>query len=242
MTLLGRRSGSSGTRSDSRFYVGHATRRQPRRVTADSAPRRTRPRSQAGLGRRRRSPRPAQVGRAALLRAAARRLGRRLRARPRRRAPRPCELVRSRAARWPSGVALLVALLGGYLVARALSRRVRRLETRRRATWPPGSFVEPLPVDSEDELGQLTRAFNEMQEQLRARGPRAARVHRERLARAAHADLLARRLRGAAPGRGARRGDARRVPRHDARAGRRGCRSSRSTCSTCRGSTPARSS
>jgi signal transduction histidine kinase len=27
--------------------------------------------------------------------------------------------------------------------------------------------MEPLPVDSEDELGQLTRSFNEMQEQLR---------------------------------------------------------------------------
>ena len=30
-----------------------------------------------------------------------------------------------------------------------------------------GNFIEPLPVDSKDELGQLTRAFNEMQVQLR---------------------------------------------------------------------------
>ena len=30
-----------------------------------------------------------------------------------------------------------------------------------------GRFIEPLPVDSADELGQLTRAFNEMQVQLR---------------------------------------------------------------------------
>ena len=30
-----------------------------------------------------------------------------------------------------------------------------------------GRFIEPLPVDSEDELGQLTRTFNEMQQQLR---------------------------------------------------------------------------
>jgi signal transduction histidine kinase len=30
-----------------------------------------------------------------------------------------------------------------------------------------GRFIEPLPVTSEDELGQLTRTFNEMQAQLR---------------------------------------------------------------------------
>ena len=30
-----------------------------------------------------------------------------------------------------------------------------------------GRDIEPLPVDSRDELGQLTRTFNEMQQQLR---------------------------------------------------------------------------
>ena len=58
-----------------------------------------------------------------------------------------------------------------------------------------------------------------MQQQLRQRRRGAQGVHRHRLARAAHADLLARRLRGAAPGRGARRGDPARVPRDDERAG-----------------------
>jgi signal transduction histidine kinase len=65
-----------------------------------------------------------------------------------------------------TGIALLVALIGGYLVAQALARRVRRLETSVQEV-AAGRFREPLPVDSEDELGQLTRAFNEMQEQLR---------------------------------------------------------------------------
>jgi two-component system, OmpR family, sensor kinase len=65
-----------------------------------------------------------------------------------------------------TGIALLVAMIGGYLVAQALSRRVRRLEGSVQQV-AQGQFRDPLPVDSEDELGQLTRAFNEMQEQLR---------------------------------------------------------------------------
>ena len=65
-----------------------------------------------------------------------------------------------------TAAALLLALVGGYLVRGALARRVRRVEVRR-ATVARGRFIEPLPVDSEDELGQLTRTFNEMQEQLR---------------------------------------------------------------------------
>ncbi len=65
-----------------------------------------------------------------------------------------------------TAVALLVALIGGYLVAGALSRRVRRLEKGAEEV-AAGRFIDPLPVDSEDELGQLTRTFNEMQHQLR---------------------------------------------------------------------------
>ena len=44
---------------------------------------------------------------------------------------------------------------------------MRRVE-RAAADVAHGRFIEPLPVDSEDELGQLTRTFNEMQAQLRA--------------------------------------------------------------------------
>ena len=65
-----------------------------------------------------------------------------------------------------TGIALLVTLIGGYLVAQALARRVRRLEVSVKQV-ATGRFMDPLPVDSEDELGQLTRSFNEMQEQLR---------------------------------------------------------------------------
>jgi len=78
-------------------------------------------------------------------------------------------------------IALLVALAGGYLIARALARRVRRLEEAA-GEVAAGKFIEPLPVDSEDELGQLTRTFNEMQEQL----VRVDRSRREFIANASH--------------------------------------------------------
>jgi signal transduction histidine kinase len=65
------------------------------------------------------------------------------------------------------GLALLLALLAGMAVARALARRVRRLE-RAAQQVAAGRFGDPIPVDSADELGQLTAAFNEMQSQLLA--------------------------------------------------------------------------
>jgi two-component system OmpR family sensor kinase len=62
-------------------------------------------------------------------------------------------------------VALLLALVAGYLVARALTQRVKRLELAARRV-AAGEFGSPIPVDSADELGQLAAAFNEMQQQL----------------------------------------------------------------------------
>ena len=63
------------------------------------------------------------------------------------------------------GIALLLALIGGYLVARALTQRVKRLE-RAAEQVAAGDFEHPIRVDSSDELGQLTVAFNDMQRQL----------------------------------------------------------------------------
>ncbi len=118
-----------------------------------------------------------------------------------------------------TAAALLVALIGGYLVAQALSRRVRRVEEAAEQV-AAGRFIDPLPVDSKDELGQLTRAFNEMQVQLRqvdvARKEFVATASHE----LRHADLLARRLPGAAARRGPGRGDPARVPGHRGRADR----------------------
>jgi two-component system OmpR family sensor kinase len=62
-------------------------------------------------------------------------------------------------------IALLVALVAGYLIARALAQRVKRLELAAKQV-AAGDFSRPIPVDSTDELGQLAVAFNEMQQQL----------------------------------------------------------------------------
>ena len=66
-------------------------------------------------------------------------------------------------------------------VAQALARRVRRLEHAADEV-AQGRFIDPLPVDSEDELGQLTRTFNQMQAQLR----RSTCARKEFIATASH--------------------------------------------------------
>jgi signal transduction histidine kinase len=63
------------------------------------------------------------------------------------------------------GLALAFAVLAGFLVARAMSRRIGRLERAAEAI-AAGDFSKPIPVDSDDELGRLTAAFNAMQRQL----------------------------------------------------------------------------
>ena len=63
------------------------------------------------------------------------------------------------------GIALLLALVGGYLVARALAQRVKRLEVAAEQV-AAGRFEHAIAVDSTDELGQLAVAFNQMQSQL----------------------------------------------------------------------------
>jgi signal transduction histidine kinase len=62
-------------------------------------------------------------------------------------------------------IALLLALIAGYLIARALAQRVKRLELAVKQV-AAGDFRHPIPIDSNDELGQLALAFNDMQHQL----------------------------------------------------------------------------
>jgi two-component system OmpR family sensor kinase len=77
--------------------------------------------------------------------------------------------------------ALVIALLAGYLVARALSLRVKRLEHAARKV-SSGDFTDPIHADSDDELGQLAAAFDDMQAQL----ARLDRARKQFIASASH--------------------------------------------------------
>ena len=62
-------------------------------------------------------------------------------------------------------IALVLAAIGGYLVAWVLTARIKRLETAARKV-AAGDFSNPIHADSVDEIGQLGAAFDDMQRQL----------------------------------------------------------------------------
>jgi two-component system OmpR family sensor kinase len=78
-------------------------------------------------------------------------------------------------------IALIVAIASGYYASSVLARRVKRLE-RAAGEVAAGNFSRPIPVDSEDELGQLAVAFNEMQRRL----ARLDKARKEFIANASH--------------------------------------------------------
>src|SRR5215467_2057224 len=67
---------------------------------------------------------------------------------------------------WASGLGALGALVVGFLFARRLTRPIRAL-TVGVGRVAAGDLSQSLPVRSRDEVGQLTRAFNDMLEGLR---------------------------------------------------------------------------
>ncbi len=116
-------------------------------------------------------------------------------------------------------LALALSLLAGYLLARAISLRVGRLEE---AAWrvAQGDFGAHFAVDWKDELGQLARALDSMQRQLAELDSARERF----IATASHELRTPIFSIGGflelTPGRGARRGDPAPVPRPGAHAGR----------------------
>jgi signal transduction histidine kinase len=90
------------------------------------------------------------------------------------------ELIR-RQVLIAGGIALVIAILAGYLVARALAARVKRLERAARKV-AAGDFSQPIKADSDDELGRLAAAFDDMQAQL----ARLDRARKQFIASASH--------------------------------------------------------
>ena len=78
-------------------------------------------------------------------------------------------------------IAFLIAVLGGYLVARALSLRIERLERAARKV-AAGDFSDRIEPDSDDELGQLGAAFDDMSRQLQ----RLDHARKQFIAQASH--------------------------------------------------------
>jgi signal transduction histidine kinase len=78
-------------------------------------------------------------------------------------------VVRDLRTRWllSTVVALLLSVGVGLVLSGAIARPVRRLTSAAGAV-AQGQFDQPVPVRSRDELGRLSRAFNEMTARLRA--------------------------------------------------------------------------
>lgn len=62
-------------------------------------------------------------------------------------------------------IALAAALVAGFMAARAHSGRLRRLEAAA-VKVAEGDLSTPIPVDSEDEVGQLAATLDEMRQRL----------------------------------------------------------------------------
>ncbi|MDQ2675327.1 MAG: HAMP domain-containing histidine kinase, partial [Actinomycetota bacterium] len=81
-----------------------------------------------------------------------------------------------------AGVIALAAAIGaGFLAARAHAGRLRRLEAAAEKV-AHGDFSTPIPVDSEDEVGQLAMTLDRMQERLE----RLDSARKEFIANASH--------------------------------------------------------
>ena len=121
-------------------------------------------------------------------------------------------------------IALLVAMASGYYAASVISRRIKRLE-RAAGEVAAGNFSEPDPGRLRGRARAAGAGLQRDAAQARAARHGAQGVHRQRLARAAHADLLAGRLRRAAQDEDLDEETRDGVPDHHARAGAAACRS-----------------
>lgn len=77
--------------------------------------------------------------------------------------------------------ALIIALAAGLMASSYMARRLRRLELAAREV-AKGNFTEPIVIDADDEIGEVARAFNTMQDRL----GRADRARKAFIANASH--------------------------------------------------------
>lgn len=77
--------------------------------------------------------------------------------------------------------ALIVALIAGLMASSYMARRLRKLELAAREV-AKGNFTEPIVIDADDEIGEVARAFNTMQDRL----GRADRARKAFIANASH--------------------------------------------------------
>ena len=102
-------------------------------------------------------------------------------ARPARIALRGADRVRQYTAYW-AAVGLIIALVLGALLARGLSRPVAELRAGAKALTE-GRYHKPLEVGSNDELGELSRAFNSMAAEIERRDSEIRQFNAELQAR-----------------------------------------------------------
>jgi len=80
-----------------------------------------------------------------------------------------------------AGLIAVAALAVGWIVARAHARRLRRLKAAAQKV-AEGNFSTPIPDQGADEVGELARTLNEMQQRL----ARLDRARKEFIATASH--------------------------------------------------------
>lgn len=78
-------------------------------------------------------------------------------------------------------IALAVALIAGLLASSYMARRLHKLELAAREI-ASGNFTQPIAIDADDEIGEVARAFNTMQDRL----GRADRARKAFIANASH--------------------------------------------------------
>lgn len=78
-------------------------------------------------------------------------------------------------------IALGIALIAGLVASSYMARRLRRLEVAAKGV-SLGNFTDPIPIDSQDEIGEVARAFNTMQSRLST----ADRARKAFIANASH--------------------------------------------------------